>query len=120
MSESVPTSVTSFAHRRSRADSAASFTYYPEDDYDQNSTPVSYDEAVLDDDEEDRYEEESVDLEAGELAPMRRVSSGNIASVHDHLFRSDSARTDGSASGRRGRTIQKRYIVYNHRTICVT
>lgn len=119
MSESVPTSVTSFAHRRSRADSVASFTYYPEDDYDQDGTPISDDEAVLDDEVDDRYEEESVDLEAGELAPMRRVSSGNIASVHDRLLRSDSARTDGSASGRGGRTIQKIYIVNEDLTIVV-
>ena len=32
MGESVPTSVSSFAHRRGRADSTASFTYYQEDD----------------------------------------------------------------------------------------
>lgn len=127
MSESVPTSVTSFAHRRSRADSIArdsiaSFTYYEEEQDSQGSDRWRDEEAILDDEdqEEDSYEEESVDLEAGELAPMRRVTSElSRTSVHDRLLRSDSARTEGSTHGQQGRTNQKIYIVTEDLTIVV-
>lgn len=120
MSESVPTSVTSFAHRRGRAGSTASFTYYPDDGEDEE-VPTSEEEVILDDEEEEddsRYEEDSVDLEAGELAPMRRVSSAHSrASVHDRLLRSDSTKTDASAVSRNGRMSQKIYIVNEDLTI---
>lgn len=121
MSESVPTSVSSFAHRRGRADSTASFTYYQEDD--DGSIPVSdeYDEAILDDESEAQTEEDdSVDLEAGDLTEIRRSSTGaSRTSVHDRLLRSDSARTEGSNFHRGGRTSQKVYIVTEDLTIVV-
>merc|ERR1719262_1122225 len=47
MGESVPTSVSSFAHRRGRADSTASFTYYQEDD--DEPLPPSDESAIQDD-----------------------------------------------------------------------
>lgn len=120
MSESVPTSVTSFAHRRSRADSTASFTYYEEEEDSQESDRWPDEEAILDDEEDDPYEEESVDLEAGELAPMRRITSElSRTSAHDRLLRSDSARTEGSIHGHQGRTNQKIYIVTEDLTIVV-
>ncbi|RDW89391.1 cation-transporting ATPase-1 [Coleophoma cylindrospora] len=121
MSESVPTSISSFAHRRSRADSTTSFTYYQDDD-DEGGTPVSdeYDEAILDDESEAQFGEEgSVDLEAGELALRRASSAASGASVHDRLLRSDSARTEGSHFSRGGRTSQKIYIVTEDLTIVV-
>jgi cation-transporting ATPase 13A2 len=122
MGESVPTSVSSFAHRRGRADSTTSFTYYQEGD--EPLVPSSEDDsAILDDESELHYEEEeedSLDLEAGELANMRRVSSGHSrASVHDRLLRSDSVRTGGSNLGRGSRTSQKIYIVAEDLTIVV-
>lgn len=57
MSESVPTASSSFFHRRSRADSTASFTYYDEEDQelDEEEWP---EEAILDEQDE---------LENGEL-----------------------------------------------------
>ena len=121
--ESVPTSNSSFAHRRGRADSTASFTYYQDED-DAPPTSSEDDSAILGDDEEegvnyDYEEDDSVDLEAGELAPMRRSSSATRGSVHDRLLRSDSQRTEGSYLERGHRTSQKIYIVTEDLTIVV-
>jgi cation-transporting ATPase 13A2 len=119
MAESVPTSVSSFAHRRGRADSTASFTYYQEDE-DEN-LPPSDDSAILDDESELHYEQDdSPDLEAGDLEEMRRTSSGySRSSVHDHLLRRDSARTEGSNFDHSHRTSQKIYIVTEDLSIVV-
>jgi cation-transporting ATPase 13A2 len=122
ISLSVPTSVSSFAHRRHRADSTTSFTYYP--DYEEEDTgPFQDEEAVLDDEDEDedeRFEEQAADLEAGELASLRRTSSGySRGSVRNRLLRSDSARTEGSRTGQGSRGSQKIYIVNEDLTIVV-
>lgn len=123
MGESVPTSVSSFAHRRGRADSTASFTYYQDED--EPLPPSEDDSAILDDESELNFEEvydedDSEDLEAGERSAMRRSSSGlSRASVHDRLLRSDSARTDGSTLGHGHRTNQKIYIITEDLTIVV-
>ncbi len=121
MGESVPSSVSSFAHRRGRADSTASFTYYQEDEEEEPLPPSEDDSAVLDDEPEIYVEEDnSTDLEAGELSNMRRTSSGHSrSSVHERLLRSDSARTEGSILGRGNRTTQKIYIVTEDLTIVV-
>ena len=61
-----------------------------------------------------------LDLEAGEPEELRRTSSGySRASVHDHLLRRDSARTEGSRFDRGYRTSQKIYIVTEDLTIVV-
>jgi cation-transporting ATPase 13A2 len=121
MGESVPTSVSSFAHRRQRADSTTSFTYYPNDEEEEPLPPSENDSAILDDESELHFEEDSsADLEAGELSTMRRTSSGcSRNSVHDRLLRSDSARTEGSVLGRGHRSSQKIYIVNEDLTIVV-
>lgn len=114
---SVPTSITSFAHRRSRSVSTASFTYLPDE---EDAHPPSEEEAILDW-EDDRYEEESVDLEAGELAPIRRTSSAySRASVGERFLRSDSARTERSRVNQGSRVSQKIYILTEDLTIVVT
>jgi cation-transporting ATPase 13A2 len=120
MAESVPSSTSSFAHRRARADSTASFTYYQDED-EAPPTSSEDDSAILDDESELHFEEDdSVDLEAGELAPMRRSSSGlSRSSVRDRLLRNDSARTDGSYFERGQRTSQKLYIATEDLTIVV-
>lgn len=122
MGESVPTSISSFAHRRGRAHSTTSFTYY-QDDEDEPLPPSEDDSAIIDDESELHFEEEegSTDLEADELSVMRRSSSGarSRSSVHDRLLRSDSARTEGSILGRGYRTSQKIYIVTEDLTIVV-
>ena len=125
MSESVPSSVTGFAHRRSRADSVASFTYFQQED---ESPEWSEDQAVID-------EEESFDLEAGDqigddsevesdsrsASPERRKSLQSIVnSAKDPLLhRRDSTRTDGSGFGHSGRSSQKIYVVTEDLTIVV-
>lgn len=115
---SVPTSITSFAHRRSRAGSTASFTYFPDEE--EDAQPPSDEEAILDW-EDERYEEESVDLEAGEHVPIRRTSSAySRTSVGDRLLRSDSARTEGSRGNLGSRISQKIYILTEDLTIVVT
>jgi cation-transporting ATPase 13A2 len=122
MGESVPSSISSFAHRRARADSTASFTYYEEGQEQDLLHPPEDDDAILDDESEVQFEEEdeSVDLEAGELARLRRSSSRQSRdSVHDRLLRSDSTKTDGSILGRGSRTSQKIYIVNEDLTIVV-
>lgn len=120
MGESVPTSISSFAHRRGRADSTASFTYYQEDI--EDPIQPSDDSAIIDDESELHFQEDdSVDLEAGELASIRRMSTSHSRedSVHDRLLRSDSARTDASGIGKGHRINQKIYVVTEDLTIVV-
>lgn len=122
MGESVPTSISSYAHRRSRADSTTSFAYYP-DEEDEPIHSSEEDSAIIDDDEESLLqldEDESADLEAGGFSQRRRTSSGySKSSVHDRLLRSESAKSDGSVLGRGERTSQKIYIVNEDLTIVV-
>ena len=120
MAESIPTSNSSFTHRRWRADSTTSFTYYQDED-EAFPTSSEDDSAILDDEDDVYFEEDdSVNLEAGELAPMRRSSSGlSSSSVHDRLLRNDSSRTEGSYFERGHRTSQKIYISTEDLTIVV-
>ena len=110
MSESVPSSVTGFAHRHSRSDSITSFVYFQEDE-----TPdYPSDEAIL--------EEDAEDLEAGtqpvdeydldqSLSPRRKSSGLSRASVdYPLLRRHHSARTDDSVAGWSSRQSQKSYV----------
>ncbi|RDL35105.1 Cation-transporting ATPase [Venustampulla echinocandica] len=104
MGESVPTSVTSFAHRRGRADSTASFTYDPGEEEQQVLLPPEDESAIQDDESEiDFGDEDSIDLEAGEL----------------RLLRSDSMRTEGSNFGPGKRISQKIYVANEDLTIVV-
>ena len=121
MAESVPTSVSSFAHRRGRADSTASFTYYQEDEDEENLPPSEEYSAILDDESELQYVlDGSADLESGNLNELGRTSSDySRASVNDHLLRRDSGRTEGSNFDSGHRTRQKIYIVAEDLTIVV-
>ncbi|KAI9700427.1 MAG: hypothetical protein M1836_002442 [Candelina mexicana] len=119
ISESVPSSITSFAHRRSRADSTASFTYFQQTD---EPPDWSDEEAlVIDSDGEEEYTGTDSDLETGYQSPRRRNSSGHArASVDDPLLtRHDSCNTDTSGSRRGSRNSQKIYIVTEDLTIVV-
>ena len=120
MSESVPSSVTGFAHRHSRSDSVASFAYFQKDD----ETPEYLsDEAIVDesDEESDSNAQAVGDLESDGLSSPRRKSSGySRASVDDPLlYRHDSAKTDVSAFGRSGRRSQMIYVIAEDLTIVV-
>ena len=120
MSESVPSSVTSFAHRRPRQDSIASFTYFQEDD---ESPQWSDEEAIsIDSDEDERYAEPSTpELEAGSITSSRRKSSDRSpTSVEQPLLtRHDSTKSDTRAYGRGGNFSQKLYLVTEDLTIVV-
>ncbi len=123
MSESVPSSVTGFAHRRSRADSVASFTYFQEDD---ESPEWSEDQAIIDEEEEDTNftkqpgGDVEYDLESG-ISSQRRKSSGFSKSTAEEplLHRHDSTRTDASGFGRAARLSQKIYVVSEDLTVVV-
>ncbi|KAL9065242.1 MAG: hypothetical protein Q9161_008364 [Pseudevernia consocians] len=124
ISESVPSSVTGFAHRRSRADSVASFTYFQEDD----ETPEwSEDQAIMDEEEEDTDfakqpgEDVGYDLESGIISSQRRKSSGFSKSTAEEplLHRHDSTKTDVSGLGREARSSQKIYVVSEDLTVVV-
>lgn len=123
MSESVPTSVTTFAHRRHRSDSVASFTYLQPAD-DEPTEAVRDDQELAIDDEEDManydgsYDEDSADLESGELSLRRISSTYSRASVHDRLLRNDSQRSESSHMGK-GKMSQKIYVVNEDLTIVI-
>lgn len=124
ISESVPSSVTGFAHRRSRADSVASFTYFQEED---ESPEWSEDQAMIDEEEEDvdlgkqPGEDLEYDLESGIVSSQRRKSSGFSKSTAEEplLHRHDSTKTDASGFGRGARSNQKIYIVSEDLTVVV-
>lgn len=133
MSESVPTATSSFAHRRLRADSTASFTYY-EDGRDGDSEEEWVEESAIVDEDgdldgEDQTEgqnefvdDEEVDLEANERPSIRsRKSSGySRTSTNAPLLRRQrSTDTDRSAFPPGGRVSQKIYIQTEDLTIVV-
>lgn len=118
MAESLPTSVAAFSHRRSRADSTTSFTYYNEEEdgdqarlarlasgedgaggtFDIEEIPFVFEE------EDGLFEEEEssgAELENGngdaDYAMRRRSSTLSRSSVHARLLRSDSITTELSA-----------------------
>ncbi|KAL5382749.1 hypothetical protein DPSP01_006308 [Paraphaeosphaeria sporulosa] len=127
MSESVPTSISSFAHRRARADSTTSFTYYD----DEHDSDVDIEEEAIAEEygeiEYDGYTVEELDEldDADSPAPShrRRKSSGfsRRSSVDRPLLRRQSSGSSvGSADGTRGRrNNQKIYILTEDLTIVV-
>ena len=123
MSESVPSSVTGFAHRRPRADSLASFTYFQEDD---ESPEWSEEQAVLDEEEDDsefsKQGEDDLDrdLESGSTSPQRRKSSGlSRASVEYPLLHRRGSSKSGAYFDGAARHSQKIYVVTEDLTIVV-
>ena len=124
MSESVPSSVTGFAHRRDRSDSVASFTYFQED---EDSPEWSDDQAIIDEDVEDvdvpkrSGDDLEYDLESGSISSKRRKSSGfsRTSAENPLLYRHDSAKTDTSGLGRGARFSQKIYVMTEDLTIVV-
>ncbi|CAI6333387.1 unnamed protein product [Periconia digitata] len=132
MSESVPTSITSFAHRsrRSRADSTTSFTFYEDD---RDSEEDAEEDAIADeygDIEYEGFDEEwGADLEA-QSPPLRPKSLRRKSSDHSSrrsrsvdaplLRRTRSHSSAGSARGWEGqRTSQKIYILSEDMTIVI-
>ena len=120
MSESIPSSTTGFAHRRVRADSTASFTYFQENEESSESSHWPDDEAIEDPSDDEEYtKSKDGDLESGLASSKRRKSSGfSRLSLEDPLLlRHDSARTDASGFGCAGRHNQKIYIATEDLTV---
>ncbi|KAG8532110.1 uncharacterized protein KY384_003747 [Bacidia gigantensis] len=124
MSESIPSSVTGFAHRRPRTDSVTSFTYFQEDD---ESPEWSEDQAVVDEDDsiydhfkvsQSRFDH---DLEVGRTSPQGRKSSAfSRSSVEDPLLlRRGSTKSEGSDFHHSGRHSQKIYVISEDLTIAI-
>ncbi len=121
MAESLPTSVSAFNHRRSRADSTTSFSFYQEEvdeeipilDRDRGRSGVDdLDELPFEDDLED--EEDSTDLERqapdNDYVLHRRTSTQSRgSSVHSRLLRRESHASAGSGYGG-NRSSQKIYM----------
>ena len=123
MSESIPSSVTGFAHRRPRADSIASFAYFQEDD---ESPEWSDDQAVADgasgiDFGVDGQNDLDTDVELGYSSSRRRKSSGYSRSSVDQplLHRLDSSKSDASMLGQGTRSRQKIYVASEDLTIVI-
>ncbi|KAF8477462.1 P-type ATPase-like protein [Kalaharituber pfeilii] len=123
MSESLPSSVSTFAHRRrSRADSTASFTFFQDMNNEQLGWPGQDHESVLADGSDDEYEyaPSEADLETGgfEGTSIRRKSSQlRRDSVEDPLLeRRDSIKSDSGYRGTK-RSTQKIYIMTEDLTI---
>lgn len=119
MSESIPTSITSFAHRRSRADSTTSFTYFQES---EQPDEWNADEAVVEesDDEASYGEWPEDDLESNQPRSSRQGSSrSSRISAENPLLRQDSSKTGSSGYGHGGRVTQKIYILTEDLTIVV-
>ena len=122
ISESVPSSITGFAHRRPRSDSLASFTYLQRND---ETSEWSDDQPFVDEDgdiNDARKQADSIydtDLESGETSPPRPISSVfSRDSVEDPLLhRWRSSESDGTVSQRGARTSQKIYVVSEDLTI---
>ncbi|KAH9909822.1 hypothetical protein F4778DRAFT_712940 [Xylariomycetidae sp. FL2044] len=136
VAESLPTSVSAFSHRRQRADSTASFTYYNEEEneaeHESSSAYVEDGALPLDVDDipflleegGEGEEEESAGafFENGntydDYATRRRSSTHSQISANARLLRTESGRTDVSMKGY-GRVSQKLHMVNEDLTIVI-
>ncbi len=122
MSESIPSSVTSFAHRRPRAGSSTSFTYFQSTPEIVHSEDWPPDEEVIEEDEDEcgsaEWAEE--DSESNRSQPLRRRSSEySRISAENPLLRQDSSKTASSGYSHGGRVSQKIYILTEDLTIVI-
>ncbi|KAL8805919.1 MAG: hypothetical protein Q9182_001700 [Xanthomendoza sp. 2 TL-2023] len=122
ISESVPSSITGFAHRGSRADSFTSFTYMPGGG---ESSDWTEEEAIADQSDNEADEVDGTpdgESQSPSIPPERRKSSAySRTSVEDPLLRHrDSTATEVSYCGRGRRINQRIYIVTEDMTIAVS
>ncbi|OAQ96307.1 hypothetical protein LLEC1_00157 [Akanthomyces lecanii] len=138
VAESLPTSVSAFSHRRHRANSTASFTYYEEDPHEDTCSNISDENSCRDRDQYSRRQSIGRDLDDVDFAVVddedsadrqyiaydddyllrRRSSTHSRLSVHARLLRRDSAATAGSVR-QIGRTSQKVYMANEDLTIAI-
>jgi cation-transporting P-type ATPase 13A2 len=123
MSESVPTSASSFTYQRprQRQGSISSFTYFQEE---AELPEWSDEEAVVDySDEENEYTNgigvHEPDLEAGDASSFRKKSSGHSRADQPLLTRKDSAKSDTREHDDGGNFSQKLYIVTEDLTMVI-
>ncbi|KAL2021190.1 hypothetical protein VTK56DRAFT_7377 [Thermocarpiscus australiensis] len=124
VAESLPTSVSAFSHRRGRADSTTSFSFYQDEtEPEEPAVPLipaggqasvdGLDELPFEEDFEEQ-EEDSADLEASavdnDYVLHRRSSTQSRGSAHSRLLRRDSGVSAGSGYGT-NRYSQKVYMV---------
>ncbi|SZF04185.1 unnamed protein product [Blumeria hordei] len=116
MGESVPTSLSSFAHFRSRADSTTSFTFHQDDE--DNQQP--YNSPTIDDDSESDSREILIDLEAGTLSPPGpRFSDPSQLSEYDELLGNNHKKTSINHVYRDNRFSQKLHLPSDDLTIVI-
>ncbi|KAL8633948.1 hypothetical protein Q9189_000193 [Teloschistes chrysophthalmus] len=122
ISESVPSSITGFAHARLRANSRASFTYMQGD---EESSDEADEEAVVDQEHDEPFmidRARAVESSSRYISLERRKSSGHSRkSAEDPLLgHRASMRTDQSDWEQGGRISQKIYIVTEDLTIVIS
>ncbi|KAL2114590.1 hypothetical protein VUR80DRAFT_4573 [Thermomyces stellatus] len=124
MAESLPTSVSTFSHRRPRADSLASFTYHQDEE--DEGIPSFEDQADLEGSQFE-YADDDIDRESlfafREDIPdygshRRRSSTLSRSSTRAHLLRHDSVPSVGSARATK-RLSQKTYLVNEDLTMVI-
>lgn len=125
ISESIPSSITGFAHRRGRSDSTATYTYFQVEE-EEEPTEWLEEEAISDqseaeDDDARKQNGDNPNLEAASVSlPRRKSSNFSRASTEDPLLRRhDSAKSSASGMGRGGRVSQKFHIVTEDLTVVV-
>jgi cation-transporting P-type ATPase 13A2 len=119
MSESVPSSIASFAHRRPRHDSTVTFTYLTEDeDLAQDIEEAVEQDTDLEDDNlfDDRDGIESV----ASFGKRHRRSESHASAEHPLLDRHESAQSFLDRKKAGGRISQKIYIVTEDLTAVIT
>ena len=102
MAESLPTSISAFAHRRARSDSIASFAYYPDDPEPspahenggfasrEDLDDLPFVDELGDDDEEDSADQERRAAD-NDYVLHRRASTQSRGSVRSRLLRQESS-----------------------------
>ncbi|KAL1975314.1 hypothetical protein VTN31DRAFT_3706 [Thermomyces dupontii] len=119
MSESVPSSVVSFAHRRPREGSTVSFTYYRDEDDAAESIPLEYDEEAVEVDSDIEGFPDDLESARSSMVPKRRSYSMSMDDL-PLLSRHESARSLLSRKRAGGRVNQKVYIVTEDLTAVIT
>ncbi|KAL7625454.1 hypothetical protein AAE478_004674 [Parahypoxylon ruwenzoriense] len=130
IAESLPTSLSAFSHRRQRAGSTASFSYYNEEENEPDprlilgedgAVPFDMDETPFDFEDEEGISEVELENENPyeDYALRRRSSTQSRGSVHARLLRTESAVTDASGLRGHGRVSQKLHMVNEDLTIVI-
>lgn len=122
MSESVPSSIASFAHRRPRHDSVVTFTYLTEDEDDERAgpgEPIDRYESELED--EVMFEDHRVEDSVVSFTKRHRRSTESHASVeHPLLDRRESTQSYPDRKHAGIRISQKIYIATEDLTAVIT